>query len=104
MNTFASYLEVLLPALGYALQWRRAKSNIPEADTFKWAAIGAAACYVLCYDWTKLPSGPGQWQLALLEFAVWMVKAFPAVLGGTFIASKGAVYTGGRTAPITNSQ
>lgn len=103
MNTYANYLAILLPALGASIQWRRARSNVPEGDTFRLAAIFCLVLYVLCYDWTKPPVGLGEWQLAVLEMLVWMVKSFTSVLGGTFVASKVAVYTGGKVAPITNS-
>ena len=103
MNDYSSFLAILLPAGGMALQWMRANANIPESRTFA-AALGIAiAVYVLCLDWTALPQGVAGVQRAILEFGVWLTTAVPAVLGGTFTASKLA-NTGQFPIPQTNSK
>lgn len=103
MNDYQQFLAILLPAGGAALQWMRAHSTIPESRTFA-AAIGIAACvYVLCFDWSHLPQGVAAVQHAVLSWGVWMVTAVPAVLGGTFTASKLAS-TGKVPIPETNSK
>lgn len=104
MNDYAAFLEILLPAGGFALQWMRADRAIPESRTFA-AALGiAVAVYVLCLDWAHLPQGVAHVQRALLECLAWLVRAgIPAVLGGTFTASKLAS-TGKVPIPETNSK
>lgn len=104
MNQFEQYLAVLLPLGGAALQWMRADSSIPESRTFA-AALGiAVVVYLLCFDWAHLPQGLTATQLAVLEAIAWIgTKGLPAVLGGTFIASK-AANTGKLPIPQTNSK
>lgn len=103
MNDYSSFLAILLPAGGMALQWMRQHAAVPEARTFA-AAFGiAVAVYVLCLDWTHLPQGVAGVQRAILEFGVWLTTAVPAVLGGTFTASKLA-NTGKLPIPQTNSK
>jgi hypothetical protein len=103
LNDYSQFLAILLPAGGAALQWMRAHASIPESRTFA-SAIGiAAAVYVLCFDWSHLPQGIAAVQASVLAWLVWMVTAVPAVLGGTFTASKLAS-TGKVPIPETNSK
>lgn len=103
---FASYLQALLPAVGAAIQYRRADSTKPESHTFGLALVGALAVYLLCFDWAHLPQGVAAVQKAVLDGSLWLATiGLPAVLGGTFIASKYASATGGaKGVPITNSK
>lgn len=103
MNDYSSFLAILLPAGGMALQWMRQHSAVPESRTFASALAIAVAVYVLCLDWTALPQGVAGVQRAILEFGVWLTTAVPAVLGGTFTASKLA-NTGKLPIPQTNSK
>lgn len=104
MNQFEQYLAVLLPVGGAALQWMRADSRIPESRTFAWAIGIAVAVYLLCFDWARLPQGVTAVQQAVLEAIAWIgTKGVPAVLGGTFTASKLA-NTGKLPIPQTNSK
>lgn len=99
MNPYAQYLQVLLPVLGGGIQWLRQFSNVGERWTFLLAILGASAVYALCFQWT----GVEDVQRALIEFLVWMASAVPAVLGGTFAASK-AAQAGVAFIPTTNSK
>lgn len=103
MNDFAQYLAILLPAGGMGLQWMRQHSNIPESRTFGLAVAIAVGVYVLCLDWAHPPQGVAAVQKEILEMGVWLVTAVPAVLGGTFTASKLA-NTGKLPIPQTNSK
>lgn len=99
MNPYAQYLQVLLPVVGGSLQWVRQFSGLGERWTFIGALVGATAVYALCFDWTSAADV----QKSIIEFVVWMASAVPAVLGGTFAASK-AASAGVSFIPTTNSK
>lgn len=100
MNEFAQYAQALLPLAGGALQWVRQHSTVPESLTVVLAMVSAAAVYALCFDW----GAEHNIQQALIEFLLWFgTIGVPAVLGGTFTASKLA-NTGKLPIPQTNSK
>lgn len=103
---YASYLQALLPIVGALIQFRRADSTKPESHTFALAALSAVGVYLLCFDWANLPHGVAAVQQEVLKAALWFgTHGLPAVLGGTFLASKYATATGGKAGlPITNSK
>ena len=103
---FASYLQALLPVIGGLIQFHRADSTKPDSHTFGIGAVSAIGVYLLCFDWAHMPQGVAAVQLAILNGALWFgTVGLPAVLGGTFMASKYASATGGaKGIPITNSR
>lgn len=103
---YASYLQALLPIVGALLQYQRADSTKPDSHTFGWAAFAAVGIYLLCFDWAHIPHGVAAVQGEVLKSALWFgTQGLPAVLGGTFVASKYASATGGtKGIPITNSK
>ena len=100
MNDYAQYAQALLPLAGGALQWIRQYRQNPESVTVGLAAVFALAVYGLCFDWTA----EHDLQLAVIEGLLWFgTIGLPAVLGGTFAASKLA-NTGKLPIPETNSK
>lgn len=100
---YSQYMALLLPLGGMALQYMRQHSAVKERWTVLSALGIAVAVYMLCMDWTALPAGAGAIQKSLLDGLVWLGAAVPAVLGGTFAASK-AASAGVAVFPVTNSK
>ena len=100
MNDYAQYLQLLLPAGGFAYQWVRQHASVPEAWTFVFAYVLAGIIYSLTFNYHAKGLDP---QGEILKGIVWVITiGCPVVLGGTFTASKASANIG--VIPPTNSK
>lgn len=102
MNTqeeYAHFIPLLLPVAGFAWQWVRQHSRVPDQWTAVLAVVVACGVYALCFDYTHVPPT----QKLIIDLLLWLPMAVTSVLGGTFTASS-AAKAGVAAIPMTNSK